>query len=70
MVTVISNYYNYYVNTYIDLSECSNHQILVIAILTLLFAFGLFFRSYFFAAANLDEAERICHSLNKNIILN
>lgn len=70
LVTAISNYYNYYVNTYINLTECSNEQIIVIGILTLAFAVGLFFRSYLFAAANLDEAERICHSVNKNILMN
>lgn len=69
IVTVISNYYNYYVNTYIKLSEYHSDHVVVIILLTAIFAVGLFFRSYYFADANLDEAQRICHDLNRNIIM-
>lgn len=41
-----------------------------IILLTILFAVGLFFRSFYFAEANLDESDRICHHLNKNVIMN
>ncbi len=53
-VTMISNYYNYYVNTYIKLSEYNQHQVFVIMGLTVVFGVGLFFRSFLFADANLD----------------
>lgn len=69
IVTFISNYYNYYVNTYIKLSEYNSDHVVIIILLTLLFAVGLFFRSYYFADANLDEAQRICHDLNQNILM-
>ena len=69
-VTIVSNYYNYYVNTYIKLSEYNQHQVFVIIALTVVFGVGLFFRSFFFADANLDESVRICHNLNKNVIMN
>lgn len=69
-VTILSNYYNYYVNTYISLSECDYSQIAFIIGLTLTFAGGLFFRAYYFADANFDEAQRISHCVNKNIIMN
>jgi hypothetical protein len=68
-VTFLSNYYNYYVNTYISLAHYDVSQVLVIAAITLVFAVGLFFRSYLFADANLDEAARICHNLNRNILM-
>ena len=69
-VTAISNYYNFYINTYLSLAEYHPHQLMVIIGLTLLFALGLFFRSYYFADANLDESLRICHALDKNVLLN
>ncbi len=69
-VTVLSNYYNYYVNTYVDLSEYNQNQVIFIITVTLVFAIGLFFRAYYFADANLDEAVRISHSVNRNIIMN
>jgi hypothetical protein len=53
-VTLLSNYYNYYVNTYINLAHYDEHQVVVIVVITLAFAVGLFFRSYLFADANLD----------------
>lgn len=68
-VTLLSNYYNYYISTYINLSEYNESQVVVIVTLTIVFAFGLFFRSYYFADANLDESSRICHNLNKNILM-
>lgn len=68
-VTFLSNYYNFYVNTYINLAHYSQDQVLIIVVITLVFAVGLFFRAYLFADANLDEAQRICHDLNKNIIM-
>ena len=69
IVTFISNYYNYFVNTYINLTTYDQSQVTTIILITLLFALGLFFRSYYFADANLDEAARICHGLNQNIIM-
>jgi len=69
-VTALSNYYNYYISTYLSLVEYHPHQLATIAALTALFALGLFFRSYYFADANLNESHRICHTLNKHIILN
>jgi ABC-type multidrug transport system fused ATPase/permease subunit len=38
-------------------------------VITLAFGVGLFFRSYLFADANLDEAKRICNQLDRNIIM-
>ena len=69
-VTFLSNYYNYYLNTYINLAIYQPSQVITIAAITALFAFGLYFRSYYFADANLDESSRICHNLNSNIIMN
>lgn len=37
--------------------------------ITAIFAVGLFFRSFYFADANLDEAARISNKLNRNIIM-
>lgn len=54
VVTFISNYYNYYVNTYINLTTYDQSQVTTIIVITLVFAVGLFFRSYYFADANLD----------------
>jgi len=68
-VTFLSNYYNYFVNTYINFSEYHSSYVIYIIIMTILLAFGLFFRSYYFADANLDEASRICHNLNQNIMM-
>lgn len=53
-VTLLSNYYNYYVNTYINLAHYDEKQVVVIVVITLAFAVALFFRSYLFADANLD----------------
>jgi ABC-type multidrug transport system fused ATPase/permease subunit len=69
-MAALQNYYNYYINTYISLADYSSHQVVVIFVLTALFAVTLFFRSYYFAEANLDESQRICHTLNENILMN
>jgi hypothetical protein len=68
-VTLLSNYYNYYVNTYISLAHYEQQQVVIIVVITMVFAVGLFFRSYLFADANLEEAARICHDLNRNILM-
>jgi hypothetical protein len=69
-VTLISNYYNYYINTYIEFTSYDHGQVITILVITVIFAIGLYFRSFYFADANLDESVRICHNLNKNIIMN